>query len=53
MKTLKTIVLAIALISIGSCKAETKKDVALIEPTEVKKSVNEHYIRVALLLDTS
>ena len=53
MKTLKTIVLVIALISIGSCKAETKKNVALIEPTEIKKLANEHYIRVALLLDTS
>ncbi len=53
MKTLKTIVLVIALISIGSCKAESKKDVALIEPIENKNPTNEHYIRVALLLDTS
>ncbi len=53
MKSLKTIVLAIALISIGSCKAETKKDVGLSEPTEIENPTNEHYIKVALLLDTS
>ncbi len=58
MKTLKTILLLIAFLSVFSCKAETKKDVAINDPSEnaipiALGTVKEHYIRVALLLDTS
>ncbi|MBE9489219.1 MAG: VWA domain-containing protein [Bacteroidetes bacterium] len=53
MKTLKTILLLMAIISAFSCKAETKKKIAINEPIETINPIKEHYIRVALLLDTS
>ena len=53
MKTLKTILFLIVIILAISCKAEEKKALAVNEPTENISPVEEHYIRVALLLDTS
>lgn len=53
MRTHKTILLLIAIISVLSCKAEVKKDVAKNNLLENENPIKEHYIRVALLLDTS
>lgn len=53
MKTAKTTILMLLLLSLISCKAETKKEVAIHSPVSKESPSSEHYIRVALLLDTS
>lgn len=58
MKTLKIVFLSLFITSIFSCKAETKTnpELALVEAkttTIVNPPVSKHYIKVALLLDTS
>jgi len=53
MKTLKTTIMLLAILSVLSCKAEVKKDIAIMKPLEVANPIEKHYIRVALLLDTS
>jgi len=53
MKTVKLLTLVFAIISVISCKAEVKNDLAINESTENINPVEEHYIRVAILLDTS
>jgi hypothetical protein len=53
MKTLKTLFLIILLTGIYSCKADTPKNVALKETSATHFNVKKHFIKVALLLDTS
>ena len=53
MKTLKTFFMAVVIISSFSCKAEIKKEIATKNPVINTESLEEQYIRVALLLDTS
>ena len=53
MKTVKLITLVFAILSVFSCKAEVKNELAINNPLERVTPVEEHYIRVALLLDTS
>jgi hypothetical protein len=36
-----------------ACKADTKKEIAHHTPTEIAEKTSEHFIKVALLLDTS
>ena len=53
MKLFKHTLLCIALVGIFSCKAETKKEFALFDSPTTEKPASKHYIKVALLLDTS
>jgi hypothetical protein len=54
MRTLQTILLFIAFTFTISCKADTKKkDEPLLAITEIEHPKKDHYIKVALLLDTS
>ncbi len=53
MKTVKLMTLVFAIILAISCKAEVKNDLAINESLENINPVEKHYIRVALLLDTS
>lgn len=53
MKLFKHTLLCIALVGIFSCKAETKKEFALFDSPATEKPASKHYIKVALLLDTS
>ena len=54
MKTLKLSVLLFAIVLSFSCKADTNKDLTLAEITPTHSPVaSTHYIKVALLLDTS
>ena len=55
MKTLRTIALTCTLIAAISCRAEVKKEVAYTEKDNIEAPAphNKHYIRVALLLNTS
>ncbi len=50
-KILSTFCIALAFMSIA-CKADTKKEIAQVEPI-IEAPVAKHYIKVALLLDTS
>jgi hypothetical protein len=52
MKTLQTLVLIVSLILVASCKAETSKEIALSQKFPVDNP-SKHFIKVALLLDTS
>ncbi|GAB5401742.1 MAG: hypothetical protein Aureis2KO_33270 [Aureisphaera sp.] len=53
MKTLQTIALLFSFISVYACKTETDKELAFHNDATISENVSEHYIRVALLLDTS
>jgi hypothetical protein len=53
MKTIKSLLFTVALLSVFACKAEGSKDVAHNVGPEVDLTTKEHYIKVALLLDTS
>jgi len=53
MKTLQILTLLAALVSFGACKAETSKELSINSRSETEPVVNKHYIKVALLLDTS
>ena len=53
MKTLKISILISCVAFTLSCKAEPKKEVAAQFSIEAEKPKKEHYIKVALLLDTS
>lgn len=53
MKKWKTLVMAFSLLGMIACKAETKKPLAQLEQLENSPLPKQHYIRVALLLDTS
>ncbi|MBX2828070.1 MAG: VWA domain-containing protein [Flavobacteriaceae bacterium] len=53
MKTLQTIALLFSFISVYACKTDTEKEIALHSQDNMIEDVSEHYIRVALLLDTS
>ena len=50
-KILSTFCIALAFMSVA-CKADTKKEIAQVEPI-IEAPVAKHYIKVALLLDTS
>ena len=50
-KIISTFCIALALVSVA-CKADTKKEIAQVATTE-QAAVAKHYIKVALLLDTS
>jgi hypothetical protein len=53
MKTRKLLPLAIAFISILSCKGNEKQEVAKLTTPETVVTTNNQFIKVALLLDTS
>jgi hypothetical protein len=52
MKTLQSLILLASIILVGSCKAETPKEIALGENYLIENP-SKHFIKVALLLDTS
>lgn len=51
-KLLNTFCIVLAFISIA-CKADTKKEIAQVETNIASPTLAKHYIKVALLLDTS
>ncbi len=51
-KLLNTFCIVLAFICIG-CKADTKKEIAQVETNIASPALAKHYIKVALLLDTS
>ena len=53
MKILKATAVIVFALFVGSCKAETKKEVALMQPDIEAEVVKDQFIKVALLLDTS
>ncbi|MEM7087373.1 MAG: vWA domain-containing protein [Bacteroidota bacterium] len=53
MKTLQTIALMLSTISLFACNDIEKKDTAFTASVEHIEPVTKHYIKVALLLDTS
>ncbi|MFT4698597.1 MAG: hypothetical protein ACI9SJ_001748 [Flavobacteriaceae bacterium] len=53
MKKIKILLLLPLLVASLSCKAETKKEIAMNTPNESAEPIKEHFIKVALLLDTS
>lgn len=53
MKILKIILLSTIFISTYACKADTSKEIALSSGLSVDAPYKQHYIKVALLLDTS
>ncbi|MDC8005729.1 VWA domain-containing protein [Aureisphaera galaxeae] len=53
MKTLQTIALLFSVMTMYACKNDHEKGVALHSNANPSENVSEHYIRVALLLDTS
>lgn len=54
MKTLQTIALLFSFVSMFACKNENKKELAFTDPIETTETISsKHYIKVALLLDTS
>ncbi|PQB06038.1 vWA domain-containing protein [Aureitalea marina] len=53
MKNWKTLALAFSLLGLVACKAETEKPIAQLAEIEKSPITKQHYIRVALLLDTS
>jgi len=53
MKTLQTIALLISFMSISACNEPIKTETALNDKALVIEPVSKHYIKVALLLDTS
>lgn len=54
MKTLRTLTLLFTVLLAFSCKAEvSEKHLGYVDPIEDKAPHNKHFIRVALLLDTS
>ncbi len=53
MKTLQTIALFFSFMSMYACKIDKERDIALYTNEDISENVSEHYIRVALLLDTS
>ncbi len=53
MKTISKIILGSCILLAFSCKADSKKEVAIVEALKIEKPVKPHYIQVALLLDTS
>jgi hypothetical protein len=52
MKTLQKIILMAAVISVFACKADTAKEISLNQEF-ISESSPKHFIKVALLLDTS
>jgi len=53
MKSLHTIVLLFSFISLSACNTDIKKETAFNTEVESIEPVTKHYIKVALLLDTS
>jgi len=53
MKILKVTAVIVFALFMGACKAETKKEVALMQPEVETEIVKDQFIKVALLLDTS
>ncbi len=53
MKTLHTLVLLFSFITVFACKTDPAKEIAFHAGEEATEDISEHYIRVALLLDTS
>ena len=53
MKNLQTIALFLSTFSLFACNDVAKKETAYHEPATHKETVSKHYIKVALLLDTS
>jgi hypothetical protein len=53
MKTFKTLLMVIVIITANSCKAEVKKELAILATPSVSSPAEKQFIRVALLLDTS
>jgi hypothetical protein len=53
MKSLHTIVLLFSFMSISACNTDIKKETAINTKIENIEPVTKHYIKVALLLDTS
>lgn len=53
MKILKATAVIVFALFMGACKAETKKEVALMQPEVETEIVKDQFIKVALLLDTS
>ena len=53
MKTLQTIALLLSFTSIYACNDVQKKETAMQNEIEITEPVTKHYIKVALLLDTS
>jgi len=53
MKTLQTIALLLSTMSLFACNDIEKKSTAINEPVKHIEPVTKHYIKVALLLDTS
>lgn len=53
MKFLKTTAVIIFALIMGSCKADTKKEVAFVKSEMNNEIVKDRYVKVALLLDTS
>ena len=53
MKTLQTIVLLFSFMTMYACKTDPTKEIAFHTGEETIENISEHYIRVALLLDTS
>tara|TARA_R110002072_G_scaffold12987_2_gene55222 strand:+ start:95815 stop:96966 length:1152 start_codon:yes stop_codon:yes gene_type:complete len=53
MKILQNLVLAAFLITTYACKADPSKEIGLSANISSEKPVKQHYIKVALLLDTS
>lgn len=53
MKTLQTLALLLSFMSIYACNEPVKTETALNDKAQVIEPVSKHYIKVALLLDTS
>ena len=53
MKTMKIFMMLTIFFAVISCKADVTKEIAIIDPLGDPTPVKEHYIKVALLLDTS
>ncbi len=53
MKTLKLLMMLLAFITLSSCKAEVKKELATVDLPVETSPTEKQFIRVALLLDTS